>query len=102
MSDRSKSRGQTKCRPCASKLGIGRGANIPIAEKSSVTKPPISGGDQDLCRFVAPERKRTYTLLAVSATTNFHIVKESKHIPGEVLVLQLVVNRSLNFTHIQS
>jgi hypothetical protein len=38
--DRPKGRGKMKCNPWSSRLGVGREANNPTVEKSSVTKPP--------------------------------------------------------------
>jgi hypothetical protein len=38
MPERLKGRGQTKCRPCSSRSGVGHGANR-IPEKFTVTKP---------------------------------------------------------------
>jgi hypothetical protein len=62
MPDRSKGRGQTKCSPWSSRLEVGRGANNPTPEKSTVTKPPEPmeedhGGGQDPHRVLAPVRK---------------------------------------------
>jgi hypothetical protein len=39
MSDRSKCRGQTKCSPWSSRLGVGSGANDHASEKFAVTNP---------------------------------------------------------------
>jgi hypothetical protein len=40
MPDRSKVRGYKKCIHWSFRLGVGRGANDPIPEKFTVTKPP--------------------------------------------------------------
>jgi hypothetical protein len=59
MPDMSKGRGQTKCSPWSSSLGVGRGANNPTLEKSTVTKPLDSYGEgQDPHRVVAPVKKK--------------------------------------------
>jgi hypothetical protein len=39
MPDRSKGRGQKKCSPWSSRLGVGRGAHDPTPEKFTVTIP---------------------------------------------------------------
>jgi hypothetical protein len=40
MSDRTKGRGQTKCSPWSSRLGVRRGINDPTPENFTVTEPP--------------------------------------------------------------
>jgi hypothetical protein len=39
MTDGSKGRGQAKCNPWSSRLGVGRGANNTTQQKSIVTNP---------------------------------------------------------------
>jgi hypothetical protein len=56
MPDRSVGRGQTKCNPWSSSLGVGRGANDPTLEIFTVTKR--HGGGQDALRVVAPVKKK--------------------------------------------
>jgi hypothetical protein len=44
MPDRSKGRGQMKCNPWSSRLGVVHGANNPIQKKCTAMKPPEKGG----------------------------------------------------------
>jgi hypothetical protein len=68
MPDRSKGRGQTKCSPWSSRLGVGRGTNNATPEKCTVTKPPEPmedhGGGQEPHRVVAPVEKKFIQNLA--------------------------------------
>jgi hypothetical protein len=45
MPDRSNGRGQTKCNPWSSKLGVGRGDNDPTPGKFTVKKPSGTSGE---------------------------------------------------------
>jgi hypothetical protein len=63
MPYRSKGKGQTKCSPWSSRLGVGREAKHPTPEKSTVAKSPEPmeehhGGGQDPHRDVAPVKKK--------------------------------------------
>jgi hypothetical protein len=56
ISDRLKCSAQMKYSPWSSRLGVERGANDPIPERITLTKP--HGGGQDPHRVVAPVKKR--------------------------------------------
>jgi hypothetical protein len=60
----SKGRGQTKCSPWSSRLGIGRGENDPITEKLTVTKP--SRRPRPAQGFSARKEEEEYELYIVN------------------------------------
>jgi hypothetical protein len=61
MPDRSKGRGQTKCSPWSSRLGVRCGANNPTPGKINCYKTSEAyGGGQDPHRVVAPVKKKMW------------------------------------------